>query len=436
MLYNIELKVVINMRKIHKGWLMLALIVLSVLACLGFGRFSFGAILPFMKQGLDFSYRQTGFIASSIFLGYLLAVFLVGYFVIRFTAKRVIILSLALIAFGMVMTANANGFLIAYIGCFLVGLGTGGTYIPTVGLIGQWFAPKKRGMAIGTAMGGAGMGMVFSGLFVPVLINLDTINGWRISWYVLAGLIVGIAIVNSIFLKNRPEQLGLTPIGERPLINKATAKIAATAMAENIETTKESVYRNKIVWLTGIVYFFWGMSYLIYSTFLVDYLITDLHFNNAQAGRYFAIGGLASVISGFIWGSISDRIGRMKALIIVCSIECLVLLSLSFTTSSLVILLLVLTYGLTLWGAPTIINASVSDHVSITYIPVATGFVTVFFSLGQFFSPMITGTLIDYYNNYLSALIFSSVTALCCVIFSSIIFHSNRQKAKAGELSS
>jgi len=423
------------MRKFHKGWLMLALIVLSVLACLGFGRFSFGAILPFMKDGLDFSYQQTGFIASSIFLGYLLAVFTVGYFVIRFTAKRVIITSLALISFGMLITANANGFGSAYIGCFLIGLGTGGTYIPSVGLLGQWFAPKKRGMAIGTAMGGAGMGMVFSGLFVPVLIHLDAENGWRISWYVLGGLIIAIAIVNSLFLKNRPEQLGLNPIGEQPLAKKIATEIAATTESQ-VETTSKSVYRNKIVWLTGIVYFFWGMSYLIYSTFLVDYLITDLNFSNAQAGRYFAIGGFASVVSGFIWGSVSDRIGRMKALIIVFSIEFLVLLSLSFTTSSVLILLLVLTYGLTLWGAPTIINASVSDHVSMTYIPVATGFVTVFFSLGQFFSPMITGSLIDYYQNYLSALIFSSITALGCIIFTIIIFYMSRKKVKSGVLTS
>ncbi|WP_096199152.1 MFS transporter [Bacillus sp. FJAT-45350] len=410
-------------KQIHKGWWILALIVLSVLAGLGFGRFAFGAILPFMKDGLFLDYRQTGFIASSIFFGYLFAVTIAGYFVIRYTAKKVIIFSLFLVSFSMVLTALAPGFLVAYIGCFLIGVGTGGAYVPSLGLVGQWFSPKKRGMAMGTAMAGAGLGMVLSGFSVPAIVSTFGVDGWKISWYLLAIFVFTVAIINIFLLKNRPEDLNLSPIGgETTTPNKPNNK--------EQEPTKESassVYRNKTLWIIGFIYMFWGMSYLIFSTFIVDYLIADVNMQPSLAGTYFAVGGAASIISGFIWGSVSDRIGRSTALSMVFLVQFVMLTGLTFTTDHLLILGLILIYGVTLWGVPAIMNASVGDYIMPKYIPVAMGFVTIFFSAGQFISPMVTGYLIEYTNSYLTAFLFSSFTCLLCTL-GSFSLHLKQKK--------
>ncbi|MBU8906783.1 MFS transporter [Desertibacillus haloalkaliphilus] len=414
------------MKKWHKGWLILGLIVLSVLSCLGFGRFSFGAILPFMKEGLSLDYRDTGLIASSIFFGYLIAVTIVGFFVIRFTAKAVIVVSLTIIALAMVITAQAQGFWMAYLGCFLIGIGTGGAYVPSLGLIGQWFTQKKRGMAMGIAMAGSGIGIVFSGLIVPVLVTENGVDGWRISWYVLATLIIGIAMLNFFLLRNRPEDASLQPIGP-----KETARKQNDTKSNQIETT--TVYRNKTLWLIGLIYLFWGFSYLSFSTFLVDYLISDRSFTDNRAGTFFAIGGLASIISGFIWGAVSDRIGRMASLSIVLFIQFLVLLGLSFTTSPFVILSLIISYGITLWGVPTVMNASVGDYIAPSYVPVAMGFITLFFSIGQLISPVITGYLIEFSQSYFSAFLLATLISFIASI-SAYKLHRNEVNQATIEL--
>jgi sugar phosphate permease len=276
-------------KNIHKGWGILAFIVLTVLACLGFGRFSFGAIIPFMKDGLGLDYRQTGFIASSVFLGYLIGVTVIGWFVIRFGAKRVIIVSLYIIALGMVLSGKASGFWLALIGCFLTGVGTGGAYIPALGLVSQWFAPNKKGMAMGIAMSGAGIGMVFSGFVVPLLVSISYESGWRISWYTLALLVIIIAILNLFTLKNKPEEVGLSPIGQAITAKESSIKHT------NQEVVKEDrwvVYKNKLMWSIGFIYFFWGFSYIIFSTFLVDYLMKDLGYEKELAGTFFDIVGI------------------------------------------------------------------------------------------------------------------------------------------------
>ncbi|MDE5413172.1 MFS transporter [Alkalihalobacterium chitinilyticum] len=407
----------------HKGWFMLILIVLSVLACLGFGRFSFGAILPFMKEGLLLDYRETGLIASSIFLGYLVAVLLSGFFVLKYTAKRVIVASLIVIAIGMLITANSPSFLIAYIGCFLTGLGTGGSYVPSLGLISQWFSPKKRGMAMGTAMAGSGIGMVFSGFVVPALVVINIDQGWRLSWYLLAFLVIIIALLNWILLKNKPEDVGLHPIGA------TDSRLSQIRSSEPSVAKPKNVYRNKTLWFIGSIYFLWGVSYLIFSTFLVDYLITDVKFTSQQAGNFFAAAGIASIISGFVWGSVSDKVGRMVALMIVFFTQFLMLMGLSFSTDSFFIFMQVIIYGSTLWGVPTIMNASVGDYIDAKYIPVAMGFVTIFFSAGQLVSPIVTGLLIDYTNSYLSAHLLSAITCLVCGIGCYSLFYNERKKA-------
>ncbi|MDW7657477.1 MAG: MFS transporter [Bacillota bacterium] len=411
------------MEKLHKGWVMLVFVMLTVIACLGFGRFSFGAILPFMKAGLAFDYRQAGAIGSSIFLGYLISVTLVGYVVIRFGAKKVIVLSLLLTAAGMFLTGRAPGFGIAYLGCLIMGLGTGGANLPAMGLISRWFAPVKKGMAMGIAMSGSGFGIVFSGFVVPRLVALGQEDGWRTSWFVLATLVVVVAVINLLFLKSSPEQLGLLPVGQAVSLEQVPEKPIAAK-----KTSQHSIYKNPLIWRMGFIYFLWGFSYLVFSTFLVDYLINDLSFANELAGKLFAIVGFASILSGFIWGAISDRLGRFLVLAVVFCVQASMLAALSFTKNPGIIALEIAVYGITLWGVPAIMTASIADVTETKYFTVAIGFVTIFFSVGQFISPYLTGFIIESTGKYLVAFLVSAGLSLVGG-FSALLLHATRRRA-------
>ncbi|WP_066175709.1 MFS transporter [Bacillus marinisedimentorum] len=410
------------MRNVHRGWIVLLFIVLSVLACLGFGRFALGAIIPFMKDGLGLSYRETGLVASSVFLGYLISVTTVGYFVLRYKAKDVILFSLLLTIAGMLINANAAGFWSAYLGCLITGIGSGGTYIPALGLLGQWFAKEKKGMAMGTAMAGAGMGIAFSGLAVPYLMSLIGASGWRTSWYILAAAVGLIAVLDAFFLKNSPSEFGLRPIGEKEPPKAQTKKVPYHGAG----SAKDHVYRNRLVWLTGFIYLSWGFSYIVFSTFLVDYLMEGRGFSKELAGTSFAAAGLFSIVSGFIWGSLSDRIGRMFTLGIVYGIQGVMLLALTLFSSPSVLFAVIVIYSITLWGVPSIMNASVGDYVSALYVPVAMGFITLFFSIGQFVSPVAIGFLIDYTGGYLEALLLSTAVCLAGGIGAFVLHHKNK----------
>lgn len=393
-------------KKLHYGWIILAITVLNLLTALGFGRFSLAAILPFMKDGLTLSYSETGFVASGVFFGYLISAATVGYFIQKFSGKPVIIVSLFILTGGMLISAFSFNFWSAYIASFVTGLGSGGANVTSVGLVGRWFTTKYRGMALGITNSGSGLGMVFSGFVVPMLMVFYPISGWRISWALLAVIAMIILLLNVFFLKENPEDKNLVPYGADKYGDTEVKGTSPSSVNQN--QNHVSVYKNKVVWLIGMVYFLWGFSYLIFSTFYVDFLITDISFDSTTAGHFFAIGGIFSIISGFIWGTLSDRIGRLLTLSLVFLIQGCILILFIFSTNSIVLLFETIVYGITLWAFPSIIIAAVNDLMAKEKAGTAIGFVTLLFGFGQLLSPPITGYLIELTTAYSAAFLLSS----------------------------
>jgi MFS family permease len=403
--------------RIHKGWFILGITLLNLFACLGLGRFSLGTILPFMKEGLSMSYTEVGIIASAVFLGYLVGAISVGYFGQRFTAKRAIILALIIVALGMGMSTVVFNFWSSYVSLLIIGLGSGAANVASLSIVGRWFSVKLRGMAMGIAQSGSGLGMVIGGFLVPsiMLVNND---GWRISWGVLSIIVLLIIFINVIFLEDNPEELHLKPVGIK---GKLEEKIKKNEIKEN-GLLIDNVYTNKTIILIGLIYLTWGFSYLIFSTFLVDYLIIDTSIDSTKAGKYYAAAGIASIVSGFIWGSLSDRIGRMFTLFIVYFFQSSLLLLLGLTKQPILLLVVIILYALSLWAVPTVIVAAVSDRTTAHKASMAIGFITLFFGMGQWISPMIIGVLLDAYGSYKVAFF---VSAFICYFGSlgSIVMH-------------
>jgi hypothetical protein len=57
--------------KLHYGWIVISMGLLTTIASHGFGRMSYTIILPAMKDGLQFNYTQLSLLGTGNFLGYL-----------------------------------------------------------------------------------------------------------------------------------------------------------------------------------------------------------------------------------------------------------------------------------------------------------------------------------------------------------------------------
>ncbi len=386
-------------RKIHYGWIVAFTVLLALIGAHGFGRMSYTLILPSMKQGLNFTYTQLGLLETGNFIGYLFMALVGGMLAAKFGPRKVISSALFLMSITLTCMGFANRFSFALAMRTITGIGNGAAYVPAMALGAAWFAPKYRGIATGIVTAGIGGGIVIAGLTVPSIINHFSPDGWRYAWYFLGVSVFFIAIVTLLLMRDKPSDVGLTPIGSE---NDAQT-VPQGKKTSVLEWGK--VYKEKKVWHLGIVYFMYGISYIIYITFFVVYLIKEHSFSPIQAGSLWALVGGLSTLCGLIWGGISDKIGRARGMALAYTVLGLMYLLYAVTPVRLGLYISAIIFGLSAWSVPTITAAASGDYVGPVLAPACLGFITLFFGIGQAIGPALGGMIADYTHSFKLAFI-------------------------------
>lgn len=390
--------------RFHYSWIVLIVGVFVVFGSLGLARFGYSMILPEMKEGLGIGSTGAGILAASGLLGYLALSIIGGVIASRIGARRVIFIGLLATGTGMILTGLSNGLLMAVACQLLAGMGSGSSNVPVMGLLASWFAPKKLGLASGIAVTGSSLGLIFVGTIVPVILDANDEDGWRISWFVFGGITVAIAVIAMLLLRNRPSDKGINPLGVDGEYIVPAQKAAGLHWGQ--------VYRSVAVWHLGLVYIAFGMSYIIFMTFFKEHLTAEGGYSDESAGNLFMVMGCVSLLCGVVWGTVSDRIGRKGALVIVYlihtvafSIFGLWLETAGFTTAAVL-------FGLSAWSIPAIMTAACGDLLGPRLASTALGFITLFFGIGQVIGPSVAGVMADAADTHSPAFVFAAGVAL------------------------
>jgi len=401
--------------KMHYGWIVIFMGLLTTIAAHGFGRMAYTIILPAMKDGLQFDYTQLGLLGTGNFIGYLTMAIIGGFLAARFGTRIVITLALVLMGVTMMLTGLAESFGFAFGMRLMTGLGNGAAFVPAMALGSAWFSMERRGFATGIVSGGIGAGTLISGLVVPPILQAFGPEGWRMSWYILGGAVLVISGVVFLFIRSRPEDKALSPIGvqktdEQPAVSGTKSKVSSLDWTQ--------IYRMPSVWYLGLVYFFYGLSYIIYMIFFAAYLVKEIGLSQAWAGTLWATVGGLSVFCGIIWGSISDRLGRSKG----AALAYLVL-GISYIIYALVkvkfgFYLSAVLFGFTAWSIPTIMAAAAGDFVGPRLAPAGLGFVTLFFGIGQALGPLLGGYIADVTDSFTIPFLVAGGISLAGMVFS------------------
>jgi len=378
--------------KIHYGWIVVFMGMLTTVGAHGFGRMAYTLILPEMRTGLGLTYTQAGLLASGNLIGYLLFAFIGGFLAAKYGSRIVISLSLLLMGISMLLTGMAASFEFAFAMRLLTGIGNGGAYVPAMALGSTWFAMKQRGFATGIVSGGIGVGTCISGIIIPIIFIAYGTQGWTYAWYYLGALVLFISAICFTFLRNRPSDMGLNMVGSE-------SENPAPPPAKNLKGRPANlqwglVYRVRAVWFIGIVYFMYGFSYVIYMTWFKTFLL-EAGVADARASAMWAMVGGLSIFCGVIWGGISDKFGRnYGAALAYLTLACSYIIFALFDSLGAFYLSAAL-FGLSAWSIPTIMAAAAGDYVGPDLAPAGVGFVSLFFGIGQAAGPVLGGFLRD-----------------------------------------
>jgi len=395
--------------RFHYGWVIVATGTLIIVACLGFGRFALGMLLPAMGTSLSLDYAQMGVISTGNFVGYLAAVLVSGLMASRLGEKRLIVAGLTLVACSMVAVSQARGFWDVLIFYVFTGFGAGAANIPIMALVAHWFGRAQRGRAAGFIVSGSGLAILFSGWVIPLINGHMGSEGWRWSWMLLGALVCVIAVICVILIRNRPAEMGLHPLG-----------VTAQQRGSHHQDVHHP-HAGRLLIHMGMIYFAFGFTYVIYATFIVTTLVQERGFSEALAGQFWMWVGLVSIFSGPLFGTLSDRFGRKPVLMMVFMLHTLAYLIIALRLPDSFAYLSIFLWGIGVWSIPSIMAAAVGDYLGADRAAAAFGTITLFFGVGQIAGPGLAGVLADYNDSFAWSFAMAAGVTTLGVIMSSTL---------------
>jgi sugar phosphate permease len=135
----------------------------------------------------------------------------------RFGLRRTIMIAICLVGIGVALTTlMTQSWQLVMLWGIVVGSGTGFTANVLTALIAsRWFV-KRRGTVLGVLTSSVAAGQL---LFLPTFAAIVVNFGWRAMSLMIAGILLGLMLpIVAIFMRDRPEQLGLAPYGEEPTL--------------------------------------------------------------------------------------------------------------------------------------------------------------------------------------------------------------------------
>ncbi len=384
---------------LHYAWVIVFAGVLTLFSCLGLGRLALGMLLPSMSRGLALGYTEMGLISTGNFVGYLAGVLACGRLVRSFGARRIIVAGLLLVSGSMLLLSTLSRFPALLTCYFVTGLGSGLANVAMMGLIAHWFTARRRGRAAGLMICGNGLGIMLSGLLIPWLNAVHGPSGWREGWLALGSLVFAAALVTGFLVRNNPLTLQLKPLGGSEEGGR--------------ESSPPPPCRSpgRLIAHLGVIYLTFGFTYIIYATFLVTTLVKELGYSETEAGRAWFWVGLLSLLSGTVFGTLSDRIGRRVSMIMAFSCQTAAYLLLGCSLTGGWIYASIVLFSLVVWSIPSIITATIGDYLPRENVTSAFGTITFIFGIGQVCGPPLAGLLADASGSFSSSYLLAAAMA-------------------------
>lgn len=172
--------------------------------------------------------------------------------------------------------------------------------------VSNWFV-EKRGRAMGISQLGSRIGIAFLPLLVQLIINT---YGWRTAWLVL-GLIVFFlsALPALVFLKRRPEDIGLLPDGINPGTEADTDRTASSVSTLEDEPVwgRKAVFKTRAFWqllAAMCIIYFVGAG----ANFHLFPFMTDQGLSSETAVLVITVLSTSSAFGGVFFGFMAERI--------------------------------------------------------------------------------------------------------------------------------
>jgi sugar phosphate permease len=332
-------------------------------------RATWGPAAGSVGEDLGVAVAGIGLFATTYYIGYVVSTAVGGFIADWVGARLTVGLSVLLSGGFMLAFGEADTRTMGLVFQACIGLCAGAEVGSGVKLITSWFAPQRRGFAMGVFMSATSLGLVVANAVVPRLIQS---HSWRTSYHLFGVTSIAIGVLCLMLLRPGPLVVRLQGHGRpdlRPLLRNHSLLLLALAGFGAL----------------------WGTyGFITWSNLL---MVKGAGIDPVRAGTVVVIFGAVAVFSKPMIGLVGDALGlsraRLTIAILAAFTTCLIAFSFATTATQF------------LWIAPFLgIAAYVYSPVMMAMIPTlsggqlagsATGGVNAFWQLGSAIVPTVVG---------------------------------------------
>lgn len=345
------------------------------------------SLLPFMGENIDIPPDKVAIItAIPVVLGSVLRI-PIGYYANIFGARIVFLISFVLLLFPVYYISEAKSYVDLIVGGLFLGIG-GAVFSVGVTSLPKYY-PKERHGLVNGVYGLGNLGTAVSTFSAPLVAAQ---LGWAMTVKLYLVLLLVFAALNFIFGDRKEPKV-------------------RTSLMEQIK----GVYKNEKLWLFSLLYFITFGSFVAFTVYLPNFLVTNFELGKVDAGMRTAGFIALATFMRPVGGWLADRYNSHKLLIGVFS---------AFTVAAMV-LAFSPTFTLYTVGCLVIaIAAGTGNGVIFKLVPqyfnkqagIVNGIVSMMGGLGGFFPPLLLSYIHSLTGHYSIGFMLLSEVALASLI--------------------
>ena len=376
-------------KNVFYGWWIVLACFLINLYVGGVAFFGFTAFFEPIQRDFGWNYTQISF-ASSL-RGLEMGIFapLVGYFVDRLGARKLLLVGSITIGFGLLLLSLTRSLSMFYASFLLVALGAGGcTSVVCMTAVADWFH-KKLGLALGIMASGMGAG----GLLVLPIVRLIDLYGWRTT-LIIMGLgmwIVGIPL--SLIVRNSPKHQGLSADIPTP------EGLVSDADGENLAMSFRKALRHRSFLYMNVVEAIRMIGVTAVVTHVMPYF-SSLGIARATSGLVAAAIPLVSIVGRLGFGWFADIFDKKHVYAATFSLLAAGGLAFCYVRMTWVVVLFVLLFSLGFGGSMVVRGAILREYFGRASFGKMLGIMMGSASVGGVIGPTLAGWIFDDLGSY------------------------------------
>ena len=299
---------------------------------------------------------------------------------------------------------HVDALLVFYLSFILMSLGQGlGGWVPLMTMLNHWFS-RNRGTAMGISMACMTAGAL---LVIPALawaIDPETNRvGWRTTAMIVGFVILGGAVLLPLFIRNRPQDMGLLPDGdpvqEEHVRRAPTPEEAAASAPPEPEFTVQQALRTQAFWCIAFGHGFASMIILAIMSQL-GLMMTEIGYSLQTVAWIVALYNFVSLPFQFGGGYLGDRMPTNVALFVFTAIQGIAVVLITINTSIYMFYVFAILFGIGFGGRTPLTTAIRGEYFGRASFGKILGVSTVPMNILLLISAPMAGFMRDQLGDY------------------------------------